>query len=108
MWTGALLWASVVSGSLQAAPIEVRVEVTEVDQTKASRLGVSWNDEMDWSEAQPAGAFQIGRIDRLSPLRANLKFLVEEGAAQVLANPNLITDSGTLATFQAGGEIPYV
>lgn len=93
---------------LSADPIEVQVEVTEVNHTKASRLGVEWNNALEWTESSVAGGIKTGRIDRSSPLQARLKMLVEEGAAEILANPNLITDSGTVATFQAGGELPYV
>ena len=42
------------------------------------------------------------------PQDLQIHFLIEEGAAETLASPNLVTDSGTPATFHAGGEIPYV
>jgi pilus assembly protein CpaC len=90
------------------APIEVKVEVTEVDETRAASLGVQWAESADVAEAAPAGVFKIGRVDRVTSLRSTLRFLIQEGAAELLANPNLITDSGTTATFSAGGEIPYV
>jgi pilus assembly protein CpaC len=99
-----LFWASEVF----AVPIEVQVEVAEINHTKASQVGVDWNDSLSWSEASIAGAGKIGRIVRIDSLQAKLKLLVDEGAAEVLANPNLITDSGTVATFQAGGELPYI
>lgn len=89
-------------------PIEVQVEVNEVDNTKAARLGVDWLDAISLAESVPAGVVSLGPIERLTPLKADIHFLMEEGAAELLANPNLVTDSGSPATFRAGGEIPYI
>jgi len=33
--------------------------------------------------------------------------MVNDGAADLLANPKLVTRDGTTATFHAGGELPY-
>ncbi len=111
MSAGWFRWAALIAaapGFLLAAPLEIKVEVTEVDHSKASRLGIEWLNSAAFAEASPAGLVAIGSVGRLTPLRADLHFLVEEGAAELLANPNLITDSGTAASFQAGGEIPYI
>lgn len=89
-------------------PIDVRVEITEVDDAKASQLGVEWLDQISYTEGSPSGVVSLGSIDRATPVRADVHLMIEEGAAELLANPNLITDSGTSATFHAGGEIPYV
>ena len=91
-----------------SAPVEIQVEVTEVDHTRAASLGVEWLESMGWSESAPLDALKIGSIGRTSPARADLHFLIQEGAAEMLANPNLVTDSGTTATFNAGGQIPYI
>lgn len=88
-------------------PLEVKVEVTEVDNTRAASLGVDWVDSVAIRE-QPQGLAQLGRFDRVPGLQADLRFLMESGAAELLANPNLVTDSGTTATFHAGGQIPYI
>ena len=92
----------------QKIPIEVQVEVNEVDNAKAASLGVDWIDSVVLQEASPAGVVSLGSVARLTGLKADLHYLMEEGAAQLLANPNLVTDSGTDATFHAGGEIPYI
>lgn len=109
-WTCAsvLLWMAL--GSLHAAsrPIEVQVEVTEVDQAKAVRLGIEWMDQISVSEKSPPGVFAVGGFERLAGIRADLHLLQQEGAAELLANPNLVADSGAAATFHAGGEIPYI
>jgi pilus assembly protein CpaC len=98
--------AAAVSG--KKIPVEVRVEVAEVDHSKASSLGVEWGDSISIAETSRAGIVSIGAVDRLTDVQATLHFLVQEGAAELLANPNLMTDSGTAATFHAGGEIPYI
>lgn len=89
-------------------PVEVKVEVAEVDHAKAARVGVDWLDKIEFVERRPAGVSSLGSFVRATPIRAELNFLVEEGAAELLANPNLITDSGTTASFHAGGQIPYI
>ncbi len=89
-------------------PIEVRVEVTEVDNTQAERLGVEWLDQITVQEKAPAGLIALGAMERTSPIKADVHFLIEEGAAELLANPTLVTDSDTSARFRAGGEIPYI
>jgi pilus assembly protein CpaC len=91
----------------EGIPIEVQVEVTEVDNLKATNLGIEWLDQIGVSEKEP-GLVAIGKMERVTNLQANLHALIQEGAAELLANPNLITNSGTTATFQAGGEIPYI
>lgn len=88
--------------------IEVQVEVTEVDQAKASELGVEWIKNLALSEKSPAKLVSVGSFAREPGLRADIHFLIQEGAAELLANPNLMTDSDTTASFHAGGEIPYM
>lgn len=88
--------------------IDVQVEITEVDHSQASRLGVDWLNQINIGEATAAGIVALGSIHRLTTLHSDLMFLIENGAAELLAKPNLITDSGTAATFHAGGQIPYI
>lgn len=97
-----------LSTPCEATPIEIQVEVTEIDQSKASRLGMEMNRALDFSEQAPPGILSIGRIERITTLQSQIHFLMEEGAAELLANPNLVTNSGSKAEFQAGGEIPYI
>lgn len=102
-----LLWP-LSAAPLKKGPVEVRVEVAEVDHSKASNLGVEWTDSINIAEVTRAGVVSLGAIDRLTDVHSTLHFLIQEGAAEILANPNLMTDSGTTATFHAGGEIPYI
>lgn len=105
VWPGSCAW---LYAEPKKGPIEVQVEVTEVDHVRASSLGIEWVDRLGVAERSPFDISEIGIIDRLTGLHADLHFLMEEGAAELLANPNLVTDSGTTATFRAGGEIPYI
>ncbi|MFN0118023.1 MAG: hypothetical protein ACKVQC_07030 [Elusimicrobiota bacterium] len=89
-------------------PIEIRVEVSEIDQVKAAQLGIDWFHRIGFEESQPVKLLALNSIDRLTALRGDVDFLVQEGAAELLANPNLVTNSGSQATFRAGGEIPYI
>ncbi len=109
------LLAGTSAGAVRSGPhagsrpaIEVKVEVTEVDNLKASQLGVEWVDAIAVQEKTPPAVVSLGSFERLTAIHGDLHFLIEEGAAELLANPNLVTDSGTTATFHAGGEIPYV
>ena len=93
---------------VQAKLIEVAIEVTEVNDQKAHDLGIQWIDAVSVSENPIPGILTIGHVQRLTPFTADLSFLVSKGAAELLANPKLVTDVGSPATFKAGGEIPYI
>lgn len=105
---GALAVALASAAPARRVPIEVQVEVNEVDNASAANLGVNWLESAELQESSPAGILSVGSVQRMTGLKADLQFLIDEGAAQLLANPNLVTDSGTDATFHAGGEIPYI
>jgi pilus assembly protein CpaC len=100
--------ATLSAAPLSVPPIEVRVEVTEVDNVKAQQLGVEWIDQLAFQEKSSHGLAALGAFERTTPIKADVHFLMEEGAAELLANPTLVTDSGTSARFRAGGEIPYI
>ncbi len=100
--------AMLSAAPLLTPPIEVRVEVTEVDNTAAQQLGVEWIDDITIQEKSSHGLTALGAFERATPIKADVHFLIQEGAAQLLANPTLVTDSGTSAKFRAGGEIPYI
>jgi pilus assembly protein CpaC len=86
------------------ALIQIAVEVVEVDEQKIQRLGVDWINAVIFTEV-PA-VLNIGGFTR-TPIKAAIEALVQEGAADLLANPKLVTRNGTTATFHAGGELPY-
>jgi len=109
--------------------IQIAAEIVEVNNTKANEIGIKWPAIMEASEMAPmygtsAGEgvryptlgsgsevplysfHDMGKIRRLNELKATLKLLEDKGAARTMANPKLITESGSKATFLAGGEIP--
>lgn len=131
------IFYSLVAGhSLSAEPemVEVSVEVTEINNNKASELGIKWFDtintgEVSWKESSgsrvipddtgnlrtPVNALpevpsiiKVGDWVRYSALTADLKFLQTRGAAQILSKPKIVTKSGTTAKFLIGGEFPVV
>jgi type II secretory pathway component GspD/PulD (secretin) len=86
------------------ALIQIGVEVVEVDETKTQKLGVEWINAILFADV-PSG-LNVGSFVR-TPLAAAVQALIKEGAADLLANPKLVTRDGTTATFHAGGELPY-
>jgi len=113
--------------------VEVSVEFTEINNAKASELGIKWFDtiqagEVSWKD--PTGLrvipdetgvrtpfnalpevpsiIKVGDWARYSALTAELKFLQQKGAAQILSKPKLVTKTGTSAKFLIGGEIPII
>lgn len=95
--------------------IEISVEITEINNNKAKEYGIKWVDEISAGEllienANGSTAFP-SLVDfndwvRYTPLSAKLKLLQENGSAQVLSNPKLVTKSGSKARFLVGGEFP--
>lgn len=88
--------------------VQIAVEIVELDVSKSYRFGIKWIDTISAQESSIPGIFSVGDFARLDKLSAELKLLMEKGAAELLANPKLVTKNGSLATFQAGGEIPYI
>jgi len=86
--------------------IQIGVEVVEVDEQKALNLGIQWLGTLHVAEASVPSLFEIGTLTRGS-IFADLQFLEQNGAADLLANPKLVARDGASATFHAGGEIPY-
>jgi len=106
------------------------VQVLEVPSTRMRELGVRWDPSaqggvhagLAW-EGQHNG-IPAGHLDRgielikegvrlgssfglNALLSAKLQALTRSGEAVVLAQPQLLTRSGTTASFLAGGELPY-
>lgn len=108
--------------------IGIKVYVLEVDDTGLQQIGL----RLQGANPDPSnpGSFILGdpsfvgiegakssgigaalnvspfaRITRLAP---TLDLIMQSGHAKILSEPNLVTLPGQLATFLAGGEIPYV
>ncbi len=87
--------------------IQIGVEVVEVDEHKSQTLGIEWLSSLHVNEADVPAVLTLGTLTR-DHIFADLHALLQEGAADLLANPKLVTRDGTTATFHAGGEIPYI
>jgi len=86
--------------------IQIGVEVVEVNEQKTQDLGISWFNQLAIQEASVPALLKIGTLTR-DQITANLEVMLQEGAADLLANPKLVTRDGTAATFHVGGELPY-
>jgi pilus assembly protein CpaC len=86
--------------------IQIGVEVVEVDEQKTQDLGISWFSQLAITEASVPALLQIGTLTR-DQMTATLETMLQEGAADLLANPKLVTQDGSTASFHAGGELPY-
>ena len=95
--------------------VEISIEITEINNNKAKEYGIKWVDEISTGELFIQGAHHTPIYPslveykdwvRYTPLSATLKLLQENGAAQVLSNPKLVTKSGNKAKFLVGGEFP--
>ncbi|MFC1501668.1 hypothetical protein ACFL58_04390 [Elusimicrobiota bacterium] len=101
--------------------VEISVEITEINTTKANELGIKWTDTITAGEIanevsgripealpEVPSLIESGKWSRYSTLGAELKLLHENGAAQVLSKPKILTKSGTSAKVIVGGEVPIV
>ena len=86
--------------------IQIGVEVVEVDEQMAQNLGIQWLGTLHVSESAVPSLLKVGTLTR-DALFADLQFLEQHGAADLLANPKLVARDGTDASFHAGGELPY-
>jgi pilus assembly protein CpaC len=111
----------------QKKMIEIAVEVTEINNTKADQLGIKWTDtletgEIAWQQTGrvvPAAVatsalpevpsiISVGDWARYTPLTATLQALTQSGAANILSKPKIVTLCGTAAEFLVGGQFPVV
>lgn len=112
------------------AMILMDVQVVEVRRQELNKIGVQWDSATagpaygivgsisgagNFNKIQSAAGFGYGDSDikflnnGLSPATAitsTLNFLQSEGVARILAQPKLVTRSGSQAEFLAGGEVP--
>ena len=86
--------------------IQIGVEVVEVDEQKSLNLGIQWLGALHVQEGSVPSLLTVGTLSR-DAIFADLQFLEQNGAADLLANPKLVARDGTEATFHAGGELPY-
>jgi len=103
-------------GGGQQVMLEARI--AEVNRTRLRELGVS-SDILGGAGGESGieiitgnavrdafGGIALNNTSISDSLNLTLTALVEEGAAQVLAEPNIVALSGQEASFLAGGEFP--
>jgi pilus assembly protein CpaC len=99
--------------------VHISIEVVEIRNKVARTLGVKWIDTLQIGEIAhtdstrvPAtltdvpALFTLGEFGRWTSISADIKMLLNKGAARVLAKPKLIAKSETNAFFTVGGELP--
>ncbi|MDD5687311.1 MAG: hypothetical protein PHE88_05715 [Elusimicrobia bacterium] len=94
--------------------VHIAIEVLEIRNEAAKTLGVKWIDTVNVGETSvpptitdiPA-LFRVGEFGRWTTLSADIKLLVNKGAARLLAKPKIIAKSETNASFFVGGKVPY-
>ncbi len=101
--------------------VEISVDAIEITETNLKKLGIEWMDAFSFEEGSipsilgdnvvggmPYDVYKIGTIFRTTPFMSSLHALINNNEARLLANPKLVTESGSEAHFLVGGEIPYV
>lgn len=111
------------------AMVMLDVKVVEVRRSETKRLGIDWAEEIAGPTFAYTGVIHgLGNVDTgvsllsfgseeglgiidgdiepISQLSSVIRLLEEEGSARILAEPKLITKSGSAAEFLGGGEIP--
>jgi len=115
----------------QKIPIEIDVEVVEMNKNDVDDLGVKWAlnpfttitetpfkggpipPGMDSVARRVTEGFRIGYTSRNaadggSGMKADINLLVQKGKAKILSRPKLVCLSGKEAEFLVGGEVPIV
>jgi len=91
--------------------VQVAIEMAEVNNNMAKEAGITWLDSLNLQDTGASGrtlkVFDIGSVTR-GQYTADVKLLLDKGAAELLANPKLLVKNGASANFKAGGEIPYI
>lgn len=78
------------------------VQVIEIPSARLQELGIRWNSSLP---VPLSGAGGLPGMNGL--LSARINALAQAGEATILAQPQLLARSGSTASFEAGGEVPY-
>lgn len=91
--------------------IAVSADIVEISGSIQRDTGFAWPQftaGITFAEKAPIpGIIKVGDFERATSLTTILKLLEQEGKAQLLSNPKVITKSGTQANFVVGGDQPY-
>jgi len=91
--------------------VAVSADIVEISGSIHKERGFSWPTDFLFGEKAVdttlnPGILTLGDFERRTLLSTTLKLMEQEGKAQILSNPKVITKSGTQANFTVGGEIP--
>jgi pilus assembly protein CpaC len=98
-------------------PIQVKIEarIIEINRSRSKELGIKWGNDVTAPGSfrfgqgitnSTMGSRTFGNFGGYANIQGLLKALVEQGAARILSQPNVITLSGDKANILVGGEIP--
>jgi len=90
----------------KAEMVAVSADIVEISGSIQKEYGFSWDSSFIFSERNVPGIITLGNFERKTALTATLHLLENEGKAQILSNPKIITKSGTQGMFTVGGEVP--
>jgi len=79
--------------------VRVSIKLVEIHTSKLSKIGIGWPTALNWEVIPKA----FGDFEKTSSV---INALENQGFAQTIANPQLLSRSGEEAEFFAGGEIP--
>ncbi|ACC98757.1 RcpA subunit [Elusimicrobium minutum Pei191] len=100
----------VMPGALHARKtnlVSVSADIVEISGSINSNIGFSWYNIFDFAEKEIPGVLEIGSFERKTALTTRLRLMENEGKAQILSNPKIVTRTGTNANISVGGQIPF-
>ncbi|MBI2071364.1 MAG: type II and III secretion system protein [Elusimicrobia bacterium] len=104
--TGFFLFPVIARNLLAEDLVAISADIVEIGGSVERDLGVNWGDFVEIAEQSIPGIFRIGEFARLNQLQSTIRALENEGKAQLLSNPKIVTKNGTSASFLVGGEMP--
>lgn len=102
---GTLLFPSIAEAK-KTRLVAVSADVVEISGTLQSVKGFSWNPLFDFEESKIPGILSLGSFERKTAVATRLRLMENEGRAQVLSNPKIVTSSGNAAKISVGGKVP--
>ncbi|MFC1522971.1 hypothetical protein ACFL6Y_11240 [Elusimicrobiota bacterium] len=87
--------------------ISVSADIVEISGSVTKEIGANWNELFQFAEESVPGIFTVGDFKRLTQLQSTIRALENEGKAQLLSNPKIITKDKSPAGFLVGGDVPF-
>jgi len=84
------------------------LKIIEISKGSTSQLGIRWPDSLSAKGSWTTGGNEGSTFSVASDFETRLNLLLADGRARILANPQIVCESGESASFLAGGEIPIV